>query len=98
MQVAAARHYYQEFIYLFIYLFNFANEQTAHYVHKYRQLAGYTLQLAPITAALYINMVQQTIKLITTRDFTGQITTLVTGQTYRFPCSWVIYIENVFNS
>ena len=86
------------FIYLFIYLFNFANEQTAHYVHKYRQLAGYTLQLAPITAALYINMVQQTIKLITTRDFTGQITTLVTGQTYRFPCSWIIYIENVFNS
>ena len=72
------------FIYLFIYLYNFANEQTAHYVHKYRQLAGYTLQLAPITAALYINTIQQTIKLIKTRDFTGQITTLVTGQTYRF--------------
>ena len=42
------------FIYLFIYLYNFANEQTAHYIHKYRQLAGYTLQLAPITAALFI--------------------------------------------
>ena len=86
------------FIYLFIYLYNFANEQTAHCIHKYRQLAGYTLQLAPITAALYINTIQQTIKLITTRDFTGQITTLVTRQTCRFPCSWIIYIENVFNS
>ena len=81
-------------IYLFIYLYNFAKEQTAHYIHKYRQLAGYTLQLAPITAALYINTIQQTIKLITTRDFTRQITTLVTRQTYRFPCSWIIYIEN----
>ena len=89
-------------IYLFIYLYNFANEQTAHYIHKYRKLAGYTLQLAPITAALYINTIQQTnkqtIELITTRDFTGQITTLVTRQTYRFPCSWIIYIENVFTS
>ena len=55
------------YLFIFIYLYNFANEQTAHYIHKYRQLAGYTLQLAPITAALYINMIQQTIKLITTR-------------------------------
>ena len=63
---------------------------------------GYTQQLAPITAALYINTIQQTnkqtIELITTRDFTGQITTLVTRQTYRFSCSWIFYIENVFNS
>ena len=74
------------------------NKQHITFTNSRVQLAGYTLQLAPITAALYINTIQQIIKLITTRDFTGQITTLVTRQTYRFPCSWITYIENVFNS
>ena len=35
---------------------------------------------------------------ITTRNITEQITTLVTGQTYRFPRSWIIHIVNVFYS
>ena len=56
-----------------------------HITYKYRQLAGYMLQLMPITAALYIN--NDTLKPITTQDFTGQTTTLSTGQTYGFPCS-----------
>ena len=38
------------------------------------------------------------LKSITTRNITGQITTLVTGQTYRFSRSWIIHIVNVFYS
>ena len=38
---------------LFIYLYNFANEQTAHYIHKYRQFAGYTTACANYSGPLY---------------------------------------------
>ena len=48
--------FYLAKINLFIYLYNFANEQTAHYIHKYRQLAGTRYSLRQLrTAALYIN-------------------------------------------
>ena len=38
------------------------------------------------------------LKSITTRNITGQTTTLVTRQAYRFLRSWIIHIVNVFYS
>ena len=71
--------YYIYFI--FIYLTLPINIKTQK-IHIWT-MAGNTLQLTPITAALtYKIRHHKHIKLITTRYFTGQITGLVTGQTY----------------
>ena len=70
-----------KFIYLFIYLTLPININTQK-IHIWT-IAGNTLQLTPITAALaYKIRHHKHIKLITTRYFTGQITGFVTGQTY----------------
>ena len=44
----------------------------------------------------HLTTIYKTKYLITTRHLTGQITRLITRQTYRFPYLWIINVKNVF--